>query len=91
LDDEAVKGTDAGILALMGMIARNAVILVEQIETERTQAHSVWDAVVEGATSRFRPIMLTAISTVLGFSPIARSVFWRPIAFAGMGRKCLHT
>jgi multidrug efflux pump len=74
-----------GILALMGMIARNAVILIEQIETERAQAHSVWDAVVEGATSRFRPIMLTAISTVLGFIPIAPTVFWGPMAFAIMG------
>jgi multidrug efflux pump len=74
-----------GILALMGMIARNAVILIEQIETERAQTHSVWDAVVEGATSRFRPIMLTAISTVLGFIPIAPTVFWGPMAFAIMG------
>jgi multidrug efflux pump subunit AcrB len=74
-----------GILALMGMIARNAVILIEQIETERARAHSVWDAVVEGATSRFRPIMLTAISTVLGFIPIAPTVFWGPMAFAIMG------
>ncbi len=74
-----------GILALMGMIARNAVILIEQIETERAQQRAVWDAVVEGAVSRFRPIMLTAISTVLGFIPIAPTVFWGPMAFAIMG------
>jgi multidrug efflux pump subunit AcrB len=74
-----------GILALMGMIARNAVILIEQIETERTQGRSTWDAVVEGSVSRFRPIMLTAISTVLGFIPIAPTVFWGPMAFAIMG------
>ena len=74
-----------GILALMGMIARNAVILIEQIETERAQGRGVWDAVVEGAVSRFRPIMLTAISTVLGFIPIAPTVFWGPMAFAIMG------
>ena len=74
-----------GILALMGMIARNAVILIEQIETERAQGSGVWDAVVEGAVSRFRPIMLTAISTVLGFIPIAPTVFWGPMAFAIMG------
>jgi multidrug efflux pump len=74
-----------GILALMGMIARNAVILIEQIEAERAQGKSAWDAVVEGSLSRFRPIMLTAISTVLGFIPIASTVFWGPMAFAIMG------
>ena len=74
-----------GILALMGMIARNAVILIEQIETERKQGRGTWDAVVEGSVSRFRPIMLTAISTVLGFIPIAPTVFWGPMAFAIMG------
>jgi multidrug efflux pump len=74
-----------GILALMGMIARNAVILIEQIETERAQGRELWEAIVEGAVSRFRPIMLTAISTVLGFIPIAPTVFWGPMAFAIMG------
>ena len=74
-----------GILALMGMIARNAVILIEQIEAERAQGRQLWDAVVEGAVSRFRPIMLTAISTVLGYIPIAPTVFWGPMAFAIMG------
>ncbi|WP_298428291.1 efflux RND transporter permease subunit [Rhodoblastus sp.] len=74
-----------GILALMGMIARNAVILIEQIEAERAQGREMWDAIVEGAMSRFRPIMLTAISTVLGFIPIAPTVFWGPMAFAIMG------
>ncbi len=74
-----------GILALMGMIARNAVILIEQIETERAQGRDIWNAVVEGTVSRFRPIMLTAISTVLGFIPIAPTVFWGPMAFAIMG------
>jgi multidrug efflux pump len=74
-----------GILALMGMIARNAVILIEQIESERAQGRETWDAVVQGTLSRFRPIMLTAISTVLGFIPIAPTVFWGPMAFAIMG------
>lgn len=74
-----------GILALMGMIARNAVILIEQIESERAQGRDTWDAVVQGTLSRFRPIMLTAISTVLGFIPIAPTVFWGPMAFAIMG------
>ena len=61
-----------GILALMGMIARNAVILIEQIETERKEGRETWDAVLQGTLSRFRPIMLTAISTVLGFIPSPR-------------------
>ena len=74
-----------GILALVGMIARNAVILIDQIETERAQGRDIWDAVVEATVSRFRPIMLTAISTVLGMIPIAPTVFWGPMAFAIMG------
>ena len=74
-----------GILALVGMIARNAVILIDQIETERAQGRDVWDAVVEATLSRFRPIMLTAVSTVLGLIPIAPTVFWGPMAFAIMG------
>ncbi|HEU5096725.1 MAG TPA: efflux RND transporter permease subunit [Reyranella sp.] len=74
-----------GILALFGMIARNAVLLIEQIEAERTQRESPWEAVIEATLSRFRPIMLTAISTVLGFIPIAADVFWGPMAFAIMG------
>ena len=62
-----------GILALVGMIARNAVILIDQIETERSQGRDIWDAVVEATLSRFRPIMLTAISTVLGvIAPCSR-------------------
>jgi predicted RND superfamily exporter protein len=67
------------------MIARNAVILIDQIETERSQGRDIWDAVVEATLSRFRPIMLTAISTVLGLIPIAQTVFWGPMAFAIMG------
>ena len=74
-----------GILALFGMIARNAVILIEQIEAERAERENLWDAVVEATLLRFRPIMLTAISTVLGFIPIATDVFWGPMAFAIMG------
>ncbi len=61
------------------------VILVEQIETERGERAHLWDAVVEATISRFRPIMLTAVSTVLGLIPIAPTVFWGPMAFAIMG------
>ena len=74
-----------GTLALLGLIARNAVILIEQIQTERAQGLGAWDAVVEASQSRFRPIMLTAFSTVLGLIPIAPTVFWGPMAFAMMG------
>jgi multidrug efflux pump subunit AcrB len=74
-----------GILSLLGMIARNAVILVEQIEIERREQSDQWKAVVDATLSRFRPITLTAISTVLGLIPIAPTVFWGPMAFAIMG------
>ena len=74
-----------GILALLGMIARNAVILIDQIEAERAEGKAIWDAVIEAAMSRFRPIMLTAISTVLGMIPIAPTIFWGPMAYAIMG------
>jgi len=74
-----------GILALMGMIARNAVILIDQVEADRAAGMSGWDAVIAASMSRFRPIMLTAVSTVLGMIPIAWTVFWGPMAFAIMG------
>ena len=74
-----------GILALLGMIAKNAVILIAQIETDRADGRNVHDAVVAASTSRLRPLMLTAISTVLGLIPIAPTVFWGPMAFAIMG------
>jgi multidrug efflux pump subunit AcrB len=74
-----------GILTLIGMIARNAVILIEQIEAERSQGTEIWDAVIQATLSRFRPIMLTAISTVLGLIPIAPTIFWGPMAYAIMG------
>ncbi len=80
-----------GILALLGMIARNAVILIDQIEAERAEGKAIWDAVVEAAMSRFRPIMLTAISTVLGMIPIAPTIFWGPMAYAIMGGLLIAT
>jgi multidrug efflux pump len=74
-----------GILALLGMITKNAVILIGQIEAERSQGKDIWHAAVDASSTRFRPIMLTAISTVLGMIPIAPTVFWGPMAFAIMG------
>jgi multidrug efflux pump subunit AcrB len=80
-----------GILALIGIVTKNAVILIGQIEAERQQGRSVFDAVVEAGTARFRPIMLTAISTVLGMIPIAPTVFWGPMAFSIMGGLLIGT
>jgi multidrug efflux pump subunit AcrB len=74
-----------GILALFGMITKNAVILIGQIEAERAHGKSVWQAAMDASSSRFRPIMLTAVSTVLGMVPIAPTVLWGPMAFAIMG------
>jgi multidrug efflux pump subunit AcrB len=74
-----------GVLALLGMITKNAVILIGQIESERAQGKSVWNAAIDASSARFRPIMLTAVSTVLGMIPIAPTVFWGPMAYAIMG------
>ena len=74
-----------GVLALIGMVARNGVILIEEVEAQRKAGVDPWNAVIQAALSRFRPIMLTAISTVLGMIPIAVTIFWGPMAFAIMG------
>lgn len=74
-----------GVLALIGMIIKNAVILVGQIESERAAGKDARQAVTDAACARFTPIMLTALSTVLGMIPIAPTVFWGPMAFAIMG------
>jgi len=74
-----------GILALIGMITKNAVILIGQIESERAAGKPVREAAIDASSSRFRPIVLTAISTILGMIPIAPTVFWGPMAFAIMG------
>jgi len=74
-----------GVIALMGMIMRNSVILIDQIEQDRARGMSDWDAVVESAVRRFRPIVLTAAAAVLAMIPLSRSVFWGPMAVAIMG------
>jgi multidrug efflux pump subunit AcrB len=74
-----------GVLALIGILVRNSVILVVQIEELRSTGHSPWDAVVEATVTRMRPIMLTAAAASLGLVPIAREVFWGPMAYAMMG------
>ncbi|WP_336485940.1 efflux RND transporter permease subunit [Methylobacterium nigriterrae] len=74
-----------GILSLIGMVARNAVILLTKIEADRQEGQPIWNAVIDASVSRSRPILLTAGSTVLGMLPIAPTVFWGPMAFAVMG------
>ncbi len=74
-----------GVIALMGMIMRNSVILIDQIEQDRRRGVHTWDAIVEAAVRRFRPIVLTAAAAVLAMIPLSRSVFWGPMAVAIMG------
>jgi len=74
-----------GVIALMGMIMRNSVILIDQIEQDRARGLPTWDAIVEAAVRRFRPIVLTAAAAVLAMIPLTRSVFWGPMAVAIMG------
>ncbi|MFN9504855.1 MAG: efflux RND transporter permease subunit [Rubrivivax sp.] len=74
-----------GVIALMGMIMRNSVILIDQIEQDRARGVAAWDAIVESAVRRFRPIVLTAAAAVLAMIPLTRSVFWGPMAVAIMG------
>jgi len=74
-----------GVIALMGMIMRNSVILIDQIEQDRARGVPTWTAIVEAAVRRCRPIMLTAAAAVLAMIPLSRSVFWGPMAVAIMG------
>jgi multidrug efflux pump len=74
-----------GVIALMGMIMRNSVILIDQIEQDRSRGVPAWEAVVESAVRRCRPIILTAAAAVLAMIPLSRSVFWGPMAVAIMG------
>ena len=74
-----------GVIALMGMIQRNSVILIDQIEQDISAGVPKWDAIVESAVRRLRPIVLTAAAAVLAMIPLSRSVFWGPMAVAIMG------
>ncbi|WP_263139431.1 efflux RND transporter permease subunit [Pseudomonas sp. RIT-PI-AD] len=74
-----------GILALIGIIIRNSVILVTQIESFERDGYSPWKAVLEATEHRRRPILLTAAAASLGMIPIAREVFWGPMAYAMIG------
>jgi multidrug efflux pump len=74
-----------GVIALFGMIMRNSVILVDQIEQDIKAGHPQWEAIVEATVRRFRPIVLTALAAVLAMIPLSRSNFWGPMAVAIMG------
>lgn len=74
-----------GIIALSGMIIRNSIILLDQIEIHRAEGQSAHEAIINSATLRFRPIMLTAIAAILGMIPLMGSVFWSPLAIAFSG------
>ncbi|NEV77643.1 efflux RND transporter permease subunit [Rhodopseudomonas sp. BR0C11] len=74
-----------GVLALIGILIRNSVILIVQIEQLRSEGRPPWDAVTEATEHRMRPIMLTAAAASLALIPIAREVFWGPMAYAMMG------
>lgn len=74
-----------GVLALIGILIRNSIILVHEIQVLIAKGHSKWDAVFEASDSRARPIILTAAAASLALVPISRQVFWGPMAFAMMG------
>jgi len=74
-----------GVIALSGMIMRNSIILIDQIDQDLAAGRSPWEAVVESTVRRFRPIVLTAAAAVLAMIPLTRSAFWGPMAVAIMG------
>ncbi|HEX9461317.1 MAG TPA: efflux RND transporter permease subunit [Alphaproteobacteria bacterium] len=80
-----------GVIALAGMIIRNSVILIDQIETDIAAGQKPWDAVILATTGRLRPILLTAAAAILGMVPISVELFWGPMALAVMGGLAVAT
>jgi multidrug efflux pump subunit AcrB len=80
-----------GIVSLIGMVIRNSVILIDQIETEIASGRPAWDAVIVATEHRLRPILLTAAAAILGMIPIAPTVFWGPMAYAIIGGLMIAT
>ena len=74
-----------GTIALLGMIMRNSVILVDQIEQDIAAGHDAWSAIIDATVRRFRPIVLTALAAILAMIPLSRSNFFGPMAVAIMG------
>ena len=73
------------MISLIGMVIRNSVILIDQIDTEIATGTHPWNAVIVATEHRLRPILLTAAAAILGMIPIAPTVFWGPMAYAVMG------
>lgn len=80
-----------GMLALSGMVVRNSIILLDQIRQHLAEGKKPYDAVIESAALRFRPIMLSSVTDVLGFVPLIPSPFWRPLAVSFIGGLLLAT
>ncbi len=80
-----------GVIALCGMIMRNSVILIDQVQTEMDSGRDPWSAVLEAAVRRTRPVVLTAAATVLAMIPLTHSIFWGPMALAIMGGLTIAT
>jgi len=80
-----------GVISLIGMVIRNSVILIDQIDTEIRNGAHPWNAVIEATQHRLRPILLTAAAAILGMIPIAPTVFWGPMAYAVMGGLVIAT
>jgi multidrug efflux pump subunit AcrB len=74
-----------GVISLIGMVIRNSVILIAQIDQHIADGEHPWAAVISATEHRLRPILLTAAAAILGMIPIAPTVFWGPMAFAVMG------
>jgi multidrug efflux pump subunit AcrB len=74
-----------GIISLTGMVIRNSVILIGQIDSQIAEGQTPWNAVITATEHRLRPILLTAAAAILGMIPIAPTVFWGPMAYAVMG------
>ena len=74
-----------GVLALIGILIRNSIILIDEVEVLRRKGRSAWDAVFEASDARSRPILLTAAAASLALIPISRQIFWGPMAYAMMG------
>jgi multidrug efflux pump subunit AcrB len=74
-----------GVVSLIGMVIRNSVILIDQIDTEIAAGQHPWNAVIVATEHRLRPILLTAAAAILGMIPIAPTMFWGPMAYAVMG------
>jgi len=80
-----------GTIALSGMIMRNSVILIDQIEQDIKAGHNAWDAICDATVRRFRPIVLTALAAILAMIPLTRSVFFGPMAVSIMGGLTIAT